>query len=597
MSAKINYDFYEGEDIYNDGDIEQELIDLYKNDINYNPKEYKDLAYFYLLTPIRQNILNWYPFDKNSNVLEIGAGAGTITGMLCDKVKNVTVVEASKRRAELIYNRHKNKDNLEILVGNFNTVNFKQKFDYIVMIGVLEYSKIFSSGDNPYKCFLKTIVAHLTDKGKLLVAIENKNGLKYWCGANEDHLSKPYVGIENYNNADIKTFGKVELKNLLEESGFLYQRFYYPFPDYKIPFLVYTDEYLPDEITLKESFVFNHDDYGYNVNPINTLNNIINNNMVGDMANSFLVEASVSFPIEKKVDFAKLNKSRNKKYATITKIMEDNIIVKESVYEEGKNHLNVLEDTHKKLLDLGISCSKIQNKVNHLEIEFINGVILTNVINDYYYNNDKDRILLLIDDVFKYIEERLVNSISIDMIKNDIFNFNQFYNKKIDVLKIGLIDLNFSNIMIKDNKYIFIDQEWVTDEMLPFDYIKYFSIKLLYDQINGLNTLIPSNELYEKYNISIDMQNAFNKASENYFFEVNDVFDYKTYTILLERKNINLREGDDLKLENSLKLLEEKDKIILNQQKLIESKNEELTKIINSKTWTLANKIRKIIKK
>ena len=115
MAAKINYDYYEGKDVYNDGDIEQVLIDKFKKNINYNPKLSDDLALFYLLTPIRQNILNWYPFDKNARVLEIGAGTGTITGMLCDKVKKVTVVEASKRRAELIYHRHNNKNNLEII--------------------------------------------------------------------------------------------------------------------------------------------------------------------------------------------------------------------------------------------------------------------------------------------------------------------------------------------------------------------------------------------------------------------------------------------------------------------------------------------------
>ena len=173
MSAIINYDYYEGKDVYNDGDIEQILIDEFKKDINYTQDEYKDLAYFYLLTPIRQNILNWYPFDKNASVLEIGPGAGTITGMLCDRVKSVTVVEASKRRGELIYYRHNNKDNLNIMVGNFNDIKFETKFDYIVMVGVLEYGQIFSTGDNPYQSFLENITKHLTKKGKMLVILKN----------------------------------------------------------------------------------------------------------------------------------------------------------------------------------------------------------------------------------------------------------------------------------------------------------------------------------------------------------------------------------------------------------------------------------------
>jgi len=118
---KLNYDFYKGNDEYSDGDIEKELIDYMKDkkDEEYNSIFNTDMRWpvFYHLTQIRENILNWYPMKKDAQVLEIGAGMGAITGVLCKKAGYVTAVELSKQRATAIATRHKNKENLEIILS------------------------------------------------------------------------------------------------------------------------------------------------------------------------------------------------------------------------------------------------------------------------------------------------------------------------------------------------------------------------------------------------------------------------------------------------------------------------------------------------
>lgn len=157
---KVNYDFYSGKDEYSDGDIENEIIEyeqkysdtdeVFKNDIRW--------PVFYHLTPIRKNILNWYPFEKDSEVLEIGAGMGAITETLCEKCKKVVSVELSKNRAKSIEIRNKDKENLEIIVGNLNDIDFGQrKFDYITLIGVFEYAALYTNTQNPYIDFLNKI--------------------------------------------------------------------------------------------------------------------------------------------------------------------------------------------------------------------------------------------------------------------------------------------------------------------------------------------------------------------------------------------------------------------------------------------------------
>ena len=120
MSATINYDYYDKKNIYDDGEVEEILYNHYKNKDKIDDNR-DDI--FYLTTNIRENIISWYPLSKNSKVLEVGAGVGTITGKLCDMCAEVTAMEASKRRAEIIYERHKDRDNLKVVVANIQDWN------------------------------------------------------------------------------------------------------------------------------------------------------------------------------------------------------------------------------------------------------------------------------------------------------------------------------------------------------------------------------------------------------------------------------------------------------------------------------------------
>jgi hypothetical protein len=131
-------------------------------------------------------------------------------------------------------------------VGNLNDIEFGQKFDYITLNGVLEYAGAFTKTDDPYGDFLKQIKTYLKQEGKLIIAIENRYGLKYFAGAKEDHTGIEFDGIEGYpGNDKVRTFGKREIELLLKESGFTSLTFYYPHPDYKMPTEIYSDDFLP----------------------------------------------------------------------------------------------------------------------------------------------------------------------------------------------------------------------------------------------------------------------------------------------------------------------------------------------------------------
>ena len=191
----LNLDYYDGEDAYSDGSIEDRLLEIVKT----TPKEdyqkviltEKSWPIFYHLSPERENILDWYEWKDDASVFEVGAGCGAISGVLCRNAKRVVANDLSKRRSTI--NAYKNQDasNLEIMVGNFNVVaeKMEERFDYVTLIGVLEYAKSYIGKDNPYPEYLEKINRLLKPGGKILIAIENRLGLKYFAGCREDHVA------------------------------------------------------------------------------------------------------------------------------------------------------------------------------------------------------------------------------------------------------------------------------------------------------------------------------------------------------------------------------------------------------------------------
>ena len=75
-----------------------------------------------------KNILNWYPFNKNQDILEIGAN---VTSLFCDKCKSVTTVEPNLEKSSKIEKR----DNLEIIPSTVTELNLNKQYDIITLIG------------------------------------------------------------------------------------------------------------------------------------------------------------------------------------------------------------------------------------------------------------------------------------------------------------------------------------------------------------------------------------------------------------------------------------------------------------------------------
>ncbi|OOC63690.1 class I SAM-dependent methyltransferase [Paenibacillus ihbetae] len=291
---RINMQYYNGTDAYSDGEIEDVIFDIVSNnklDIDEIIKKSNKWEILYHLSPLRRNLLEWINISEYNDALEVGSGCGALTGLLCENVSRVTGIELSKRRAEIVLKRCEKFNNLEMIVGNLLDIPLPaESFDLITLVGVLEYAGKFSEGNFPYESLLSYLFQLMQRNGKLVIAIENKFGLKYWAGAREDHTSRFFDSLENYNfNGSIRTFSKFELEDLLRKTGFNKISFYYPFPDYKLPTHIFSEDFLPTDGFFGDNSPNYDMDRVQLFNEPLVLDNLITNKQFSFFANSFLI--------------------------------------------------------------------------------------------------------------------------------------------------------------------------------------------------------------------------------------------------------------------------------------------------------------------
>lgn len=206
-------------------DISPELKNLllkYNGDTKEILKENPNVDYFYALSDVRENLLEWYEFKEGASLLQVGSDYGALTGLYSRRLSHVTVLDSSAGNLAVNRLRHQDRDNIEYVNGTLETLK-EERFDYVVFIGSLK---------EPYDEQIAGAKALLKPDGELFLAVCNRLGLKYQAGAvpDENRLSREEVA---------------ELLQGEEGTGKL--RFYYPMPDYRVAMTLYSDCHLPSK--------------------------------------------------------------------------------------------------------------------------------------------------------------------------------------------------------------------------------------------------------------------------------------------------------------------------------------------------------------
>lgn len=545
-------DWYNGQDFYSEGEVEDKIIRIIAEN---SPENYVDAIYanfdwstYYHLTHTRQNILNWYPFHPDSEILEIGCGLGAITNMLCSRCSHVTAVELSLKRATATLLRCREQSNLDIIVGNLNDINFTRRFDYITLIGVLEYQGSYTDSTNPYRDFLRKVKTLLKPNGRLLIAIENQYGLKYWCGAREDHTGIPFEGLNQYTVSPkkVRTFSKDSLDKLIRDSGWKHTFFYYPMPDYKLPAVIYSQDQLPsDENMLNMHPYYTPDAATLIADECALYKDIINNQVFEFFANSFLVECSDVSELGT-VIFASLSSERFPEYQIATRFLQNEKVEKYALNQSsGQQHILELLKNEQNMLHQGLHVWESQFKNGFAVSYYCKSQTWEKYLMTLYDSINISQIYSVFDALWSEI---LHSSTAVSWEENILYTFDLGVlpneEKYGPILETGYLDMLFRNAFYIEDKFYWFDQEW-TLENVPAKYVLYRAVTQFYSSWKQANDILPIKELVLRYdllppwkdfqvldNLFTDVIVDPNQLAEHRFFEN---IEKQTYIINIQK--------------------------------------------------------------
>lgn len=363
----------------------------------------------------------------------------------------------------------------------------KKKFDYIVISSIIE-------GLREPGSFLHAVKGKLTSKGRVLIAMNNRLGIRYFCGDRDPYTGRNFDGIEDYRRAYSKKedvflgrmYDKAQIRSILKEAGFEHVKFYSVLTDLENPSLVLSEncvlnedlsEYLiptynyPDTVFLEEEPLYS---------------TLSDNHMFHQMANAYLIECSLDGSL---CDISRVTSSleRGKKNAMFTITHESGIIEKKAAYPEGIIKIRELYKHNEDLKAHGIKV--VEGKVNQNSYEMpsiqaeVGQLYLKKLL-----RTDKETFLNKLD----HFRDLILQS-------SEVIEPDQ-RNRQGAVLRKGYLDLVPLNSFYLDDEFVFFDQEFCV-ENYPVNALIYRMVSSLYAGNTDFQKQLPMDELLERYGL------------------------------------------------------------------------------------------------
>ena len=427
-----------------------------------------------ILSQFEKNIISWYPIERNKKVLEIENSEEIV-----NELKNKTS-EIKSISLEQICDANENNFDYVVLIGTFEKLNSEEE-----ILNLLDFSK-----------------KSLKKDGKILLAMQNKFGMKYWTGESINN-EKPYLSIVSDKE---NILGLTKIKNILNNLNLKF-KIYYSLPDYKLTNVIFTDDFMPDNESIDaRDLSFVDKENVLNFSERDAYKQILKDdkNMFPFFANSFFIEIANNDNFED-VKFVSFGITRKKEYRIKT------IIKNDYVYKYANdNDLNHIQNILKNINILKQNNIEVlgEFKNNGIESVFLKQAkSLDKVLMEIYFKDGLEKTIKIIEEFRENILNKLLNE---KPDGKDIFEKYEIklpvkLKEKMHFTKNGILDLIFQNCLIKDNILYAYDQEWY-EENVPIEFILYRAIIYFTELRNNENIdkifeLLNLNEYVEYFEI------------------------------------------------------------------------------------------------
>lgn len=422
-----------------------------------------------LIEGIQKGLLQWYDFKEGSDVLYIGDENTPLAHMLWEKEMSITCAPLERLLEEAWQQEH------------------RHYFDYIVCIEALERQAIPAP-------FLDVFYIILKGSGIMLLGMNNRMGIRYFCGDRDPYTNRSFDGIEGYQYAYTKieddfqgrSYNRAEIRRMLNVSGFEQFCFFSVFSDLKNPTLIYSEHFLPTEDLANRLIPLLNYPYTAFMNERLLYEGLVDNDMFHQMANAYLIECTIDGTLSD-IDHVTCSMDRGRERALFTIIHHSERVEKRAAYPEGRKRLALFVEHANDLAAHGISIVDARIEKDAYVMPYMRGeaaqLYLKRLI-----RTDKDAFLKEMD----YFRDLILQSS--EHVKEDMGDGEGV------ILRRGYIDMVPLNSFYIDGEFVFYDQEFC-QENYPANAIIARMITTFYSGNASLSRIIPMSEMFARYHL------------------------------------------------------------------------------------------------
>lgn len=452
------------------------------------------LEVVFYLSELANGLLGWYPFRKDCRILQIGSWFGAFTEMLCARSDHTVVIEQDAYRARMTGKRLAYLNHLDVIHTSMAAYSdiCNTKFDYVVF-AVDEYADEFPSPE-AYATVINAARKVMDSKGKLLFALPNRFGLRYFCGEPDPYTKVRFDGMTE-NNSGLYRFGRKELLEFIKSCGFPYVKLYYPMPDHHCTQLIYTDDHRPGMDLQERLRVYIDHKTERLLHETLLADSLAGNDVMPFFSNSFLVEAGYTSCSE--IVYSAISTERDRKNAFATNIYAHTAAAKIPLYPEGRYGIERLMNNTRELRKRGIPVVEMEEKDNSVFMPYIQAPSMSLYLRNLA-KEDADRFVSHMDRLYKYI---LASADSVSADKNCMKHLapEEDWGVILEKAYIEMIPVNCFYDKDKED-FLFYDQEYTKDNC-PANYVIYRAVRDMYAFAPELEGIIPSAVMKKRYGL------------------------------------------------------------------------------------------------
>lgn len=481
---------------------EKAVLSYIQDGLSYEEVLRKDGSWeaFYHFAPMRQSLLNWYSFEENASLLELGCETGILTQFFCESCGQVIAVDNDEEFARAAYERNKHWVNLKVYAGDVRECLTVTQFDYVVLSPAYYRDRL---GD--YLAFAQTV---LKPCGHLLLIVKNKLGVDVLCGKTNGAES-PY---EAFNAPDNDYYTCEEIGRELREAGYQKHKFFYPLPDAVLPQEIYSENYVPKGKRTDRMLNYFPQKKTLLMSPEGLLSDVISNEIFAKCTNSFLLDCSVEAD-PSSVSYVALSTDRERGAAYATKIYQGDYVDKTALFLEGAEGIRGLASNALELDARGIDTVPQELSVDGrtLRMPYVGEELLIKRIAEL---SDAQEALQSVFDVL--YQAVLQSSEYVPEEKNTMRSYAPEADWGI-ILEKAYIDMIPLNCFWNDGKLLFFDQEF-TFMNCPAKYVMFRALRYTFLSLNSEGKVFDLDSLCKRYGLE-ELWEIFLKEEDKFIYK------------------------------------------------------------------------------